>query len=96
MKNLINKISPDEALSILKLLAETDKQIKKKILDIAENMIKDVEYDTVCDDVFWVLDILNVHELWDSSGSTVDGYISTDAMVFEMIEKFETIFKTKT
>ena len=39
MKNLLDKISANEALEILKFLAKTDKQIKKKILDIAENMI---------------------------------------------------------
>ena len=87
MKNLLDKISPNEALEILKLLAKTDTQIKKKILDIAENMIKDIEYDSICDDVFWALDGIDVHELWNSSGSTVDGYISTEQMAVEMIEE---------
>ncbi len=85
MKDLINKISPDEAVDILKLLAKTDKQIKKKILEIAENMIKDVDYGAVSDDVFWALDAIDVHELWNSSGPTTDGYISTDEMAYEMI-----------
>jgi len=87
LKNLLDKISPNEALGILKLLAKTDKQIKKKILDIAEHMIKGIEYDSICDDVFWALDAIDVKELWNSSGSTTDGYISTDEMAFEMIEK---------
>jgi hypothetical protein len=39
MKNILNKISPNEALEILRLLAETDKRIQKKILDIAEKMV---------------------------------------------------------
>jgi hypothetical protein len=87
MKNLLDKISPNEALEILKLLAKTDTQTKKKILDIAENMIKDIEYDSICDDVFWALDGIDVHELWNSSGSTIDGYISTGQMAVEMIEE---------
>ena len=87
MNNLLDKISPSEALEILKLLAKTDTQTKKKILDIAENMIKDIDYDSICDDVFWALDGIDVHELWNSSGSTVDGYISTDQMAVEMIEE---------
>jgi DNA phosphorothioation-dependent restriction protein DptG len=87
MNNLLDKISPNEALEILRLLTKTDTQIKKKIIDIAENMIKDIEYDSICDDVFWALDGIDVHELWDSSGSTVDGYISTDQMAVEMIEE---------
>lgn len=58
-----------------------DKTIKKKILDIAEHMIKDIEYESISDDVFWALDAIDVNELWNSSGSTPDGYISTDEMV---------------
>ena len=85
MKELLNKISPDEALEILKLLAKNDKQIKKKILDIAENLIKNVDYESVSDDVFWALDAIDVHELWNSSGPRMDGYISTDEMAYEMI-----------
>ncbi|WP_020586082.1 hypothetical protein [Desulfobacter curvatus] len=85
MNDLLNKISPDEALNILKILAKTDKEIKKKIFNIAENIIKDVDYELVSDDVFWALDTIDVHELWNSSGSTVDGYISTDEMAYEMI-----------
>ena len=72
LKKLLDKISPNEALGILKLLAKTDKQIKKKILDIGEQIIKDIEYDSISDDVFWALDAIDVHELWNSSGSTVD------------------------
>ena len=85
MKNLLNIISPDEALEILKILAKNDKQIKRKILDIAENMIKDVDYESISDDVFWALDAIDVHDLWNSSGPTADGYISTDEMAYEMI-----------
>ena len=87
MKKLLEKISPNEALEILKLLAKTDKQVKKKILDLAENIIKDIEYDSISDDVFWALDSIDVHELWNNSGAMVDGYISTDEMAVEMIEK---------
>ena len=35
MKPLIEKISPDEALMILKQLSKTDKRIKKKIEEIS-------------------------------------------------------------
>lgn len=85
MKDLLKTISPSEALEILRLLAKTDKHIKKKIFDIAENLIKDVDYESVSDDVFWALDAIDVHELWDSSGPRTDGYISTDEMAYEMI-----------
>ncbi|RZB36967.1 MAG: hypothetical protein SRB2_01767 [Desulfobacteraceae bacterium Eth-SRB2] len=56
MKNILDKISPNEALEILRLLAKTDKHIQKKILDIAEKMIKGIDFECICDDVFWALD----------------------------------------
>jgi len=87
MKNILDKISPNEALEILRLLAKTDKQIQKKILDIAEKMIKGIDFECICDDVFWALDGIDVHDLWNRSGSTVDGYISPGEMAVEMIEE---------
>lgn len=86
MKNILKKISPDEALEILKILAAADKQIKKKIIDIAESMITHIEFDDIPDDVFYALDGIDVHDLWNRAGSTVDGYISTDEMAVEMID----------
>jgi len=87
MKNLLDKISPDEALKILKLLAETDKRIENKIFSIAENIITDIDIEDICDDVFWSLDAIDVHDLWNRSGSNIDGYISPVEMAFEMVEE---------
>ncbi len=86
MKNILNKISPTESLEILKILAKTDKQIQKKIVDIAEAMVKNIEFEGICNEVFWALDGIDVHDLWNRSGPTVDGYISPDEMAAEMIE----------
>lgn len=87
MKNILDKISPNEALEILKILANSDKQIKRKIFDIAEKMVKNIEFDGICDNVFWALDGIDVHDLWNRSGSTVDGYISPGEMAIEMMEE---------
>ena len=42
MKNdIFNKISPSEALEILKQIAKTDKKLKKKIVELAEELFRD-------------------------------------------------------
>ena len=48
-------------------------------------MIKDVDYESISDVVFWAPDAIDVHDLLNSSGLTADGYISTDEMAYEMI-----------
>ena len=50
-------------------------------------MIKDIDFESISDDVFWALDSIDVHDLWNRSGSTVDGYISPGEMAVEMIEE---------
>jgi hypothetical protein len=87
VNKLLDKISPREALEILRALAKTDKQVKKKILELAELMIKDINFESISDDVFWALDRIDVHDLWNRSGASVDGYNSPEEMAFEMIEE---------
>jgi len=87
VRNLLDKIEPDEALEILRYLAKSDSTIKEKILSIAEDMIRDVDLQAICDEVFFVLDRIDVHELWNRSGSTSYGYVSPEEMAVEMIEE---------
>lgn len=87
MQDILNKISPNEALEILRQLAKNDKEIEERISKIAEDIIKDVDIETICEDAFFVLDGIDVHELWDRSGSTSEGYISPEEMASEMVEE---------
>ena len=87
MANLIDKISPKEALTILKQLAKTDKIIEKKIIEIADIIIRNVDIEEICDDVIGVLNGVDVEELWDRSGSTRFGYVSPEDMAVEMMEE---------
>ncbi len=85
--DIFNKISPDEALEILKQIAKADKKLKKRIIEIAEDLFRNVDVELVCDEVFNALDMIDVHELWDRSGSRTDGYTSPEDMAVEMSEE---------
>ena len=88
MKNdIFNNISPNEALEILRQITKTDKKLKKRIVELAENLFKDVDVDAVCGDVFYALDGIDVHELWDRAGPRTDGYTSPVDMAAEMFEE---------
>jgi hypothetical protein len=86
-EDIFNKISPSEALEILKQIAKTDKTLKKRIIELAEDLFRNVDVEAVCDDVFDALDGIDVHELWDRAGSKTDGYTSPQDMAVEMFEE---------
>ena len=84
MKNdITDKISAGEALSILKQIASEDANLKKRITELAEDLIRDVEVEDVCADVCYELDTIDVHELWDRAGSKTDGYTSPKDMAID-------------
>ena len=85
--DIFNKITPEEALGILKHIAKTDNKIKRKIIDLAEDLFRDVNIEEICENVFYALDGIDVHELWDRAGPRSDGYTSPEDMAVEMFEE---------
>jgi len=85
--DIFNKISPSEALEILNQIAKTDKKLKKRIIELAEELFRNVDVEAVCEEVFDELDAIDVHELWDRAGPKTDGYTSPEDMAVEMFEE---------
>jgi len=85
--DIFDKITPEEALEILKHIAKTDNKIKRKIIDIAEDLFQDVNIEEICENVYCALDGIDVHELWDRAGPRSDGYTSPEDMAVEMFEE---------
>jgi hypothetical protein len=85
--DIFQKISPNEALEILEQLTKKDDNLKTKIIELAEELFRDVDVEEICEDVFYELDGLDVHELWDRAGSKTDGYTSPEDMSVEMFEE---------
>jgi len=85
--DIFNKISPDEALEILKQIAKTDKKLKKRIIELAEDLFRNVDVEAVFGDIFSALDGIDVHELWDRAGPRTDGYTSPEDMAVEIFEE---------
>ncbi|MEW6418658.1 MAG: hypothetical protein AB1480_11120 [Nitrospirota bacterium] len=88
MKNkILNKISGEEALEILIRLAEKDPKIAKQIKKEAEQILKRIDIEEICKDVFLALDGIDVKELWVRSGPSRYGYSSPEDMAVEMMEE---------
>jgi hypothetical protein len=86
-EDIFDKISPNEALKILRQISKTDNVLKDKIIALAEDLFSDIDIDEICEAVFYELDGIDVHELWDRAGPKTDGYTSPEDMSVEMFEE---------
>ena len=85
--NMIDRISPDQALQVLRHLASSDPKIKKRIEQEAEQILKDIDVEGICEEVYSALEGIDVEELWARSGSSRHGYSSPEDMAAEMMEE---------
>lgn len=85
-RNLIDKITPDQASTVLRTLWESDSSIKAKIEDANREVLTDVVYKDVCDDVSSSLASLCVDDVYEHSGRRRDGYHDPGEVAIEMLE----------
>ena len=85
--NILDKISSNDALAILKTLFKQDEDIAKKIEQIAIEYLSRVDIDDIASEVYFDLNDIEVEEVWDRSGNTRDGYIEPTEMAWEMFEE---------
>src|SRR3990167_454580 len=81
----IDAITPEHALSILKILVKEDKKIATHIQKIITKLICDVDHAEIAGEVQATLDSIFVEDLWDRSGKTRGGYIEPCEMADEMV-----------
>ncbi len=85
-KKVLDKITAEDALTILNILAKEDTVIAGRIERIALEYLSGVDIDDIAESVFFDLDHLAVEDVWDRSGSTRDGYVDPGDMAFQMFE----------
>jgi hypothetical protein len=87
MKNkIIDKISAEDALIILKRLVAKESSFEKQIEMEAEILLSAIDLEEICEAVYSDLDQIEVQELWDRSGKSRYGYVSPEEMAVEMME----------
>ena len=86
-KDILSTITPNEAFAILQSLAKEDKNIRKRIEQLAIEYLEDLDLEEIADQVYSDLDFVEVEELWDRSGSTRDGYVDVNEEAWVMFEE---------
>jgi len=91
-REIIDHLSPTDALSILRTLAEGDEQLAARIAEVATARLRGVDPEEVAAVLYNELDALEVEEVWDRAGPTRHGYVdpgeAADGMIEEVIEPF--------
>ena len=85
-QNIFNIITPDDAFVILQTLAKEDKEIAKRIQQLAMEYLSDIDIEGIADEVYSALEFIDVHDLWDNAGPTTDGYVDVNDLAWEMFE----------
>lgn len=95
MKNsheIIDRLSPEDALVVLRILASDDEQIAARIAEIALVHLSHVKWEEVAHELYEELEFLEVEEVWDRAGSTREGYVepseAAEEMVGEVVEPY--------
>jgi len=85
--NVLESLTGDDALAILKVLGARDRRLALEIEAIAKERFSSVEMDAIAADVVMGLESLVVEDVWDRSGSKRDGYVDPGEAAWEMFEE---------
>ncbi|TEU19246.1 MAG: hypothetical protein E3J21_04285 [Anaerolineales bacterium] len=84
---IIDHLSPTDALSILRTLASSDEQLAARIAEIATAHLSEVDPEEVAAVLYDELDALEVEEVWDRAGPKRDGYVDPSEAAYGMVEE---------
>ena len=90
MKNpheIINQLSPDDALAVLKTLARDDESLAARIAEVATAHLSEVDPEDVAFELYHELDSLEVEEIWDRAGPSRHGYVSPGEAADEAVDE---------
>jgi hypothetical protein len=87
MDDVIKKLTAEQALEVVKRLSEKGGKIREAVLAEAKNLLTAVDVDETADEVFCVLDSIDVQDCWDRSGKSRYGYTEPSEAAVELVEE---------
>lgn len=86
-QKIIDSLSPDDALVILRRLAAQDEKLAAEIASLALAYLSDVGAEEITGALHDDLEELTPEEVWDRAGNTRNGYVETGEAAEQMIEE---------
>jgi hypothetical protein len=87
MDELIEQLTPQQALSVIRRLAERGGSVAKAVVSEARKLLAAVDVDETADAVLFALDSIDIQDLWNRSGKSRYGYTSPDEAAVEILEQ---------
>ena len=92
MIKFIRSLSADEASQALKILLDENPDLMMKVYDCAMKATASVDAESIADDVFSSLNILDYDDLNGRAGRTRHGYVEPDQAAWDLFEEALTPF----
>ena len=86
-QEIIRQFSRQDALGILKSLAQEDEGIAARIVEIATVRLSQVDPEEVGLALYEDLELLEVEEVWDRAGPSRHGYVEPYEVAEEMMDE---------
>lgn len=86
-QDAIKNLTPEQALEVVKRLSGKGGKIQEAVLAEARDVLSEIDLDETADEVFFVLDSIDVQDCWDRAGSSRNGYTSPDEAAVEIMEE---------
>lgn len=84
---VVQILSSDQALAILHRLVAKGGDIADAIAAEAVALLSEVDCETVANEVYLMLDSIDVQDCWDRSGKHRQGYVHEDEVAYELIQE---------
>lgn len=84
---IIDRLSPNDALAILKALAREDRGLAARIVEIATAYLGEIDPGEVAFELYDELNTLRVEEVWDRAGPTRQGYVDPGEAAGQMVKE---------
>ena len=88
-REVINQLSPQDALAVLNVLADSDANLAKRIAQIATEYLSEVDADDVAEEVYIDLECLHVEDVWDSIAAVPDAVRLTESQKEELDRRLD-------
>lgn len=86
MRDVIQKLTPKQALEVLMNLSDKGGAIRDVVAAEAKDVLGGIDLEVIADDVYFALDMIDVQDCWDRAGRSRDGYTSPDEAAVELVE----------
>jgi len=87
MTDVIDKLTPEQALQIVRRLADKGGAIREALVAEATDLLTDIDRDDLAQEVFEILDEIDVQDCWNRAGGSRDDYVGPDDAAAEIFEE---------